>query len=82
MWVVPMLQVTGLLNCRGETCCYLYLQDLQRRLDLERADRNKADSATLKLLSELKEDSQRATELRDQESRLVASVLLRVILAA
>lgn len=45
------------------------IKDLQRRLDLERADRNKADSATLKLLSELKEDSQRATELRDQESR-------------
>ena len=49
---------------------YSYLQDLQRRLDLERAERNKADSATLKLLSELKEDSQKANELRDQESRL------------
>jgi len=45
-------------------------QDLQRRLDLERAERNKTDSATLKLLSELKEDSQKANELRDQESRL------------
>lgn len=44
-------------------------QDLQRRLDLERAERNKTDSATLKLLSELKEDSQKANELRDQESR-------------
>ena len=49
----------------------LYLQDLQRRLDLERAERNKTDSATLKLLSELKEDSQKANELRDQESRQV-----------
>lgn len=45
-------------------------QDLQRRLDQERAERNKTDSATLKLLSELKEDSQKANELRDQESRL------------
>lgn len=44
-------------------------QDLQRRLDQERAERNKTDSATLKLLSELKEDSQKANELRDQESR-------------
>lgn len=48
----------------------LRLQDLQRRLDLERAERNKTDSATLKLLSELREDSQKANELRDQESRL------------
>lgn len=47
----------------------LRLQDLQRRLDLERAERNKTDSATLKLLSELREDSQKANELRDQESR-------------
>ncbi|XP_067033704.1 citron rho-interacting kinase-like [Acropora muricata] len=45
------------------------IKDLQRRLDLERAERNKSDSATLKLLSELKEDSQKANELRDQESR-------------
>ena len=45
-------------------------QDLQRRLDLERVERNKTDSATLKLLSELKEDSKKANELRDQESRL------------
>lgn len=50
-------------------------QDLQRRLDLERAERNKSDSATLKLLSELKEDSQKANELRDQESRLVNLVI-------
>lgn len=50
-------------------------QDLQRRLDLERAERNKSDSATLKLLSELKEDSQKANELRDQESRLVNRVI-------
>ncbi|CAH3013773.1 unnamed protein product [Porites evermanni] len=45
------------------------VKDLQRRLDLERAERNKTDSATLKLLSELKEGSQKANELRDQESR-------------
>lgn len=45
------------------------VKDLQRRLDLERVERNKTDSATLKLLSELKEDSQKANELRDQESR-------------
>ncbi|XP_022780494.1 citron Rho-interacting kinase-like [Stylophora pistillata] len=45
------------------------VKDLQRRLDLERAERNKSDSATLKLLSELKEDSQKANDLRDQESR-------------
>lgn len=53
----------------------MYTQDLQRRLDLERAERNKSDSATLKLLSELKEDSQKANELRDQESRLVNLVI-------
>lgn len=45
------------------------VKDLQRRLDLERAERNKTDSATLKLLSELKEDSEKANELRNQESR-------------
>ncbi|KAJ7374104.1 hypothetical protein OS493_009436 [Desmophyllum pertusum] len=45
------------------------VKDLQRRLDLERAERNKTDSVTLKLLSELKEDGEKANELRDQESR-------------
>ena len=48
---------------------FLPIQDLQRRLDLERVERNKTDSATLKLLSELKEDSRKADQLRDQESK-------------
>ena len=42
---------------------------------MERAERNKTDSATLKLLSELKEDSKKANELRDQESRLASLCL-------
>lgn len=53
---------------------YIYLkcfffQDLQIRLDSERTDRNNSEYNTLKLITEIKQTSREAKEMRDQENR-------------
>ncbi|XP_048583175.1 citron Rho-interacting kinase isoform X2 [Nematostella vectensis] len=45
------------------------VKDLQRRLDMERAERNKNDSNTLQMITELKHSSRKVEEMREQESR-------------
>ena len=50
---------------------FYFTQSLQRRLDMERADREKAENETLKLVNELQENNRKADGLRDLEMKLV-----------
>jgi len=45
------------------------IKSLQRRLDMERADREKAENETLKLVNELQENNRKADGLRDLEMK-------------
>ena len=49
-----------------------FAQSLQRRLDMERADREKAENETLKLVNELQENNRKADGLRDMEMKFVS----------
>ena len=49
--------------------CMLLSKDLQRQLDMERHGRRNSESRALQLLSEIRDKSQKAQELRDSKSK-------------
>ena len=53
---------------------FLPLQDLHRKLDVERQDRRVSDSKALQLLAEIRDQSKMAQDLRESQNKLVQSL--------